>query len=312
MHLYRSYNQYIQDTYHQKGYRISIDGGFSCPNRSQDRTTGGCTFCDASGSRPEFLGNLQSIENQISSGIERVIKKHKARIFFLYFQSYTSTFGTVSKLREIYHSALQQAPFKELIISTRPDCLDDKTVALLVETGKIFNIPVWVELGLQSVHNKTLKRVNRGHDYQQFLEAYSLLKTAGINCAVHLIYGLPGEEESDMQQTLLTVAGLDPEGIKFHNLHIPTEAPLYQEFSQGELPVISNERYIQLLAWSIERLPPHTVIMRISTDTPSSRSGRYPGLVWNKFRYIQSLENLLVARGTGQGSHYQKAPPDYG
>jgi radical SAM protein (TIGR01212 family) len=307
MELFRSYNQYVRERYGKKGWRISVDSGFSCPNRSADRKSGGCTFCDPSGSRPVYLDDEQTLWQQIDTGIALAKRKYKAEMFFLYFQSYTSTYASSDKLEALYESALSRADFRELIISTRPDCLPEETINLLKNLKARHSLEVWVELGLQSIHDKTLERINRGHDYRQFLESFAKLKAAGIKVAIHLILGLPGENDSDIKMTLAALSELRPDGIKYHNLHIPEASPLFCEFSLGELPLIGNRHYLELVAWSIERLPPETIILRLTTDTPSARSGRIPGHFWNKQKFVNELNALLAGRGSFQGAHYNES-----
>lgn len=308
MERFLTYNHYIKRKYGKKGYRISIDAGFSCPNRSSDRLSGGCTFCDEAGSRPARLSATDAVSEQIQKGLNLARKKYNAEVFFLYFQSFTSTFAPLSVLDRIYSSALKEAPFKELIVSTRPDCLPEETLDLLCKIRDQYNIDLWIELGLQSIHDDTLLRINRGHDFQTFKDTWKRLKNRGIKGTIHLILGLPGENESRIKETITTVAALKPDGLKFHNLHIPEKSLMYQEFLAGEIPVMSNSRYIRLVAWAIERLPPETVIIRIATDTPISRSGRYPGLVWNKQQYYGELETLLLKKDSRQGLYYENSP----
>ncbi|MCK5154744.1 MAG: TIGR01212 family radical SAM protein, partial [Spirochaetales bacterium] len=303
--LFYSYSSYLKEKYGTSAYRVAVDAGFSCPNRNSDKT-GGCTYCDELGAMAVYQrgqeadlahsGNSPSIDeienlplkslypapdiesrkNRIKEQVENSIKFLKRRYnpeyLLLYFQAFSNTFAPVSELKEIYDYSLSLANFKELIVSTRPDCLSKANISLL-SSYEQKGVDVWVELGLQSSNNISLNRINRGHSRDDFLRAYKLLKENGIKTTVHLIFGLPGEGHSEIMSSISFLAKLKPEGVKIHNLHIPIGTEMFSEYLMGELTVPSGLRHLEYTIEAIERMPRSTVIHRLTCDTPSHRLG---------------------------------------
>ncbi len=301
---FRNYSRYLREKYGTSVYRVGVDGGFSCPNRGRNRKNPGCTYCDEDGSRAPYIGTEVDIKKQVEGAIAFLKKRYKAKQYILYFQAFSSTFAPVSKLRKIYDYGLSLAPFRELIVSTRPDCITEKKANLLASYQKL-GIDVWVELGLQSASDKTLKLINRGHTVERFIEAYCLLRNYKIKLAIHLIFGLPGENEEDILNTVRFVAKLKPDGIKFHNLHIPYNTKIYEEFRRGEIAVLSDKRHIDYLIKSIELLPPETIIMRLTTDTlPSKLSS--PKHFLNKATLYDAIRKKMISLNTWQGKRYRE------
>ncbi len=302
---YRTYSSYLKEKYGRPAYRVGVDGGFSCPNREGDRRGGGCTYCDPFGSRSAYLGEGDmDLESQIRRSLGAMKKRYRAQVFMLYFQAYTSTYGPVEELRALYDRGLGCYDFSELIVSTRPDCLNSEKADLLASYARP-GFDVWAELGLQSVHGETLSRINRGHDGEDFFRAAALLKKRGIKLTVHLIFGLPGEDRAMMMETVRQVNRIRPEGIKIHNLHIPSRSPLYREYELGELTFPGSERHISYLADALELLHKETVIMRLTTDTPSPRNS-VPGVFLNKSEVSRRTAELLLSRGSYQGKRLDK------
>lgn len=280
-------------------YRVGVDGGFSCPNR-EGRLYGGCSYCDPYGSRSAYVGETDlDIEGQIRRSLAAMKKRYGARKFMLYFQAYTSTYGPVGELKALYDRTLGLYDFSELIVSTRPDCLDREKADLLA-SYRDEGFDVWVELGLQTIHDGTLARINRGHDSGAFFRADRLLRERGVKRAVHLILGLPGEDRAMMRETAHRVNGVRPEGVKLHNLHIPVRSSLYGEYELGELALPGSRRHISYLADVLERLSPQTVIMRLTTDTPSPRNST-PGSFLNKSEVSRLTALILRERNSFQG-----------
>ena len=299
--LFRQYSQYLKEKYGETVYRIGVDGGFSCPNRGENRESPGCSYCDVYGVRAAYIGEtFQTMEDQISKSAAIMRRRYGAEKYILYFQAYSSTWAPAEDLRKIYDHGLSLDNFVELVVSTRPDCLEDP-VADLLASYKSPDFDVWTELGLQSAHDSTLKRINRGHDLKTFEKAYFRLRSRGIKVAVHLIFGLPGEDREQILETVRYLADLEPEGVKFHNLHIPTGAPLYSEFQSGELSFPDSLRHVEYVADALELLPEETVIMRLTTDTPRLRH-EIPGAFLNKSRVYELLRQELSERGSCQGS----------
>ncbi len=301
--LYRKYSQYLKDKYGETVYRVGVDGGFSCPNRGEDRFNPGCTFCDVFGVRSVYLGESAiSLEDQIRASIAPLKKRYDAHKYILYFQAYSSTWGVPAKLKETYDRGLALGNFVELVVSTRPDCVDEEIAALLGSYRRD-DFDVWVELGLQTAHDCTLERINRGHDRACFEKAYYLLRNAGVKIAVHMIFGLPGEDRSEIMESIDYLSSLKPEAVKFHNLHIPSGSPLYQEYRAGELSFPDSRRHVLYVADALERISPETIVMRMTTDTPKLRH-KLPGAFLNKSAVYNLVESELRRRGSRQGIHY--------
>lgn len=296
---YNSYARYLKAKYGGKTYRIGVDAGFSCPNRGPDRRQSGCSYCDVDGSRSPYLGSLTGIGEQVRKGMEFLRRRYRADRFILYFQAYTNTFAKAKDLRTLYSYGLSLGDFKELIISTRPDCLDPEIVDVLASFRSQVE-DVWVEVGLQSAKEETLKRIRRGHGRIEFEQAVSLLKSRNLKVAVHLIFGLPGEGREEILQTIRYVAQFRPEGIKIHNLHIPFQAPLFEEFLLGELSLPCVERHLEYAVKALELLPPETLIMRLTCDTPKDRLA-FPRRFPDKATFLARLSQKLAEQDTWQG-----------
>jgi len=301
--LFRQYSQYLRQKYGETVYRIGVDGGFSCPNRGQDRNSPGCSYCDVFGVRSAYIGEeFHSMEEQIRKSTAVLKNRYKAEKYILYFQAYSSTWASAVHLKRIYDYGLSLGHFVELVVSTRPDCVDKKIADLLGSYVKN-DFDVWVELGLQTAHDKTLDRINRGHSREQFEESFRLLRDAGVKIASHLIFGLPGEDREQILESVEYLASLKPEGVKFHNLHIPTGSPLYLEYEAGELSFPDSHRHVGYVADALERFSQDTVIMRMTTDTPHQRN-KIPGSFLNKSSIYKLVEEELLKRGTKQGSFH--------
>jgi radical SAM protein (TIGR01212 family) len=292
-----TYSSWLESRYGAKTYRVSVDAGFSCPNRSADRRQGGCAFCGASGSRSPYLGadeapgSRAALAAQISGGMAFLRKRYKAEQFLLYFQAYTGTYAPAAELKSLYDYALSLGDFRELIVSTRPDCIDAEKAGLLASYKKP-DRDVWVELGLESAQEKTLKRVRRGHGLAEFGKAFSLLRECGVRIAVHLVFGFPGENTEDIEATLAYLAGLKPEGVKIHNLHIRRDTPLYDEFLAGEMSLPCAERHLRCILRAREILPAETLFMRYTCDTPKSELA-YPRHFPDKAEFLRRLSPQL-------------------
>ncbi len=296
-HPYRSYSEYLKRLYGKHAYRVSVDAGLSCPNRSGGSS--GCSYCDAAGARAPYLGGTAGIREQIEKAVRFLKRRYGAEEFLLYFQAFSSTHASAAELRGIYDETLGLVPFKELIVSTRPDCLDEEKAELLAGY-RSKGIDVWVELGLQSARDETLKRVSRGHTAAEFIAAFTLLKRQGLKVAVHLIFGLPGETAADIARTVCFVSGLDPDGVKIHNLHIPAATPLAREFLKGEITTPGPEKHLEYVIAALEILSPRCLIMRMTCDTPKDRL-LSPRSFWEKQAFASILARRMSERGAFQG-----------
>jgi radical SAM protein (TIGR01212 family) len=294
-----TYSRYLRERHGCTVYRVAVDAGFSCPNRAGGRSGRGCTYCAEDGARAPYLGSRESLKNQVESAMSFLRGRYDARAFILYFQAFSNTNADVDALRRIYDSGLELASFRGLNVATRPDCLDEDKAALLASYRER-GLEVWVELGLQTACESTLRRIERGHSREDFLRAYGLLKEKGLKVAVHLIFGLPGEGFETIMDTIGAVARLDPDGVKIHNLHVPAGTVLAAELQKGELTVPSPRRHLEYVIAAVERLPAHTVIMRLTCDTPAERLIA-PRDFWPKGKFTTRVAAEMRARGARQG-----------
>ncbi|PKN18707.1 MAG: TIGR01212 family radical SAM protein [Deltaproteobacteria bacterium HGW-Deltaproteobacteria-6] len=277
-------------------HKLAIDAGFTCPNRDGHVATGGCIYCDGRGSKLRKLGALPSVAEQIASG--KQYYKPSASKFIGYFQTFTNTYAPVQKLQALYDEALAEEDVIGLSIGTRPDCLGPDVIELLGGYAKKHHI--WVELGLQSVHDKTLQVINRGHDYQQFLDAVNALSGQGLNICVHIIIGLPGESDEDVRMTARTLAALPINGIKIHSLLALGGTRLGELYKQGSIPMITKDKYVSLTADVLEVLPPEMVIQRLTADGYRDIF-LAPAWAGNKLDVLNSINKELERRDSYQG-----------
>lgn len=255
----------LKEEYGEKVYKISLSSGCTCPNRDGQAGTGGCTFCSAGGSG-EFAAAPAPLEQQFEEGKERIRRKTDARRFIAYFQAYSNTYGDVRRLRALYMEAICREEVVVLSLATRPDCLGEEVMEMLTDLAKIK--PVWVELGLQTAHDDTARRINRGYPRTVFEEACRKLKKAGIPIIVHLIFGLPGETRRDMLESVRYLSGREPDGVKLQMLQVLKGTALGEEYLKHPFPLLSMEEYADLVADSLAILPENTVIHRITGDPP--------------------------------------------
>ena len=298
-----SYSEYLREKYGTKVYRIAVDGGFSCPNRTCGRLGGGCIYCSEQGSRAAYLDKAKAIEEQIKRGIAFTRRRYKAELFILYFQAYSNTFDTVENLKKTYNSALALHPFRELIVATRPDCIDEAKAELLASYIKP-GFDVWVELGLQSANDRTLERIHRGHTAEQYKAAFDILRSKGIKVASHLILGLPGESFEDMMDSVDFINALQPEAVKLHDLNITYNTELYNEYLKGEVTAPSRELYIEYLINVIEHLRKEIILMRLTCDTYEADRAA-PRRYMAKGNIYALLKKEMTARHTWQGRLYK-------
>ena len=300
-----TYSRYLRERHGCTVYRVAVDAGFSCPNRAGGRSSRGCTYCAEDGARAPYLGNRESLKNQVESAMAFLRGRYDAEAFILYFQAFSNTNAEVDALRRMYDSGLELASFRGLNVATRPDCIDEAKAALLA-SYRARGLEVWVELGLQSACDATLRRIERGHSHEDFLRAYRLLKEKDLKVAVHLIFGLPGEGFDRIMETMDSVARLDPDGVKIHNLHIPAGTILATELAKGELTAPSPQRHLEYVIAAIERLPARTVIMRLTCDTPPEKLVA-PRDFWPKGTFTDRLTAEMRARGAQQGRLFTPA-----
>ncbi len=261
---YYSLNQYLRDTFGCKVYKIALNGGFSCPNRDGKLDTRGCIFCSSGGSG-EFAGDSQkSITEQIEEGKHLVSEKNRDGKYIAYFQAYTNTYAPVEKLKALFTEAIRHPDIVALSVATRPDCLPEEVLDLLSELNSIK--PVWVELGLQTIHEKTAKYIRRGYPLAVYDQAVRELRSRKLEVITHIILGLPKESRSDMETTVDHVCKNGATGIKLQLLHILKGTDLEKEYLDGKVPVMTEEEYISLIVDLLKRIPPEIVVHRLTGD----------------------------------------------
>lgn len=258
----------LSDSYKEKFgckvYKLSLDGGFTCPNRDGTLDTRGCIFCSAAGGGEFAAGCCDSVSNQLEKAMERVKNKNKDGKYIAYFQSFTNTYAPVDTLRKLYSEAIAPGCIVGLAIGTRPDCLGEDVIALLAEINAIK--PVSVELGLQTVHEETARYIRRGYETNVYFDAVRRLKEAGLEVVTHIILGLPGETQDMMVETTRQAVAAGTDGVKFHLLHVLRGTDLEAEYQAGTFETLSLEEYGALLKKCISVLPEHIVIHRITGD----------------------------------------------
>jgi len=260
-------SNYLKERFGEKVYRLSLSSGCTCPNRDGKLGFGGCTFCSEGGSG-EFAAETAPIGTQIEEAKKRIASKTDAGRYIAYFQSFTNTYGDIRALKALYLETIRRDDIAVLSLGTRPDCLGDEVMDMLSELKNIK--PVWIELGLQTIHERTAERIRRGYRLSVFEDAYRSLKSAGIEVIVHVIFNLPGETREDMLDTVRFLSGMTPEpdGVKLQMLQILDGTDLAREYRINPFPLMSLEEYADLIAESISILPEKTVIHRMTGDGP--------------------------------------------
>ncbi len=282
-------------------YKLQIDAGFTCPNRDGTLSTGGCTYCDGRGSRLRQKGPLPSVAEQIQQSKEYYRNHRRAEKFIAYFQTFTNTYGPYEKLKSLYDEALAQDDVAGLAVGTRPDCIPDEVIDLFEEYANDYH--VWVEYGLQSIHEKTLKSINRGHGPEAFLDAVRRTAGRNINICTHIIVGLPGETRDDILETARVVASLPINGIKIHLLLALKGTVVGDLYEEGRLKMMDKEEYVGTVCDILEILPPEVTIQRLTAD---GYKDIYLAPQWgiNKMDVLNSIEKELEDRDSYQGSNF--------
>ena len=295
---YNAFSEELKRTFGCRVHRISVDAGFTCPNRDGTVGTGGCIFCGAAGSGSFGISRGAPVAMQIEEGKEVMVRKYKAREFIAYFQSYTTTYGPVEQLRALYDEALCVTDVVGLIVGTRPDCLSPEALDLLAEYAR--KTYFWLELGLQSALDRTLQLLNRGHDFAAFEKAVHDCRERGIRVCAHVILGLPGETRDDMLATARILNELGVEGVKIHLLHVMRGTRLAEMYQEGDVRLLDRDGYVGLVCDFLERLAPEISIQRLTGD--GGRDLIAPLWSLAKFEVLNAIDVELERRGTRQGS----------
>lgn len=296
---YRSLNQAMRERFGCKVYKLALDGGMTCPNR--DGTVGdhGCIFCSEVGSGEFAAPACGDISRQIAQAKARVERKNKGGKYIAYFQSFTNTYGPLPYLERIFREAIQPEEIVALSVATRPDCLGPEVIRLLADLNT--QKPVWVELGLQTIHPDSARYIRRGYDLDVYDRAVHQLKEAGLEVITHVILGLPGESHGHMVETVRYVGQSGVGGIKLQLLHVLEGTDLAQDWREGKVPVMDLEEYVQLLEDCLAVLPPDVVIHRLTGDG-HKRDLLAPLWTSDKKRVLNTINQAFARDGVRQGS----------
>ncbi len=299
---YRDFNSYLRELFGCRVQKITLDAGLTCPNRDGAVGYGGCIYCNARGSGTGLSKSL-SIRQQIERGKEILGKRYKARKFLGYFQSFSNTYAPIEKLKSLYEEALSVPDVVGLCIGTRPDCVSAEILDLLAEYRKSHLI--WLEYGLQSAKNETLRIINRGHSVEDFVHAVERTRKRKIPICVHVILGLPGETAEDMINTSKFLADLDIQGVKIHLLYVIKETRLHHMYKEGAYRCLDRETYVKLVGEFIAHLPPHVVIQRITGD-PHREELVAPIWALEKRKNINLIHEYMRKHDLYQGKFWQR------
>ncbi len=306
MGRYRSFNEYLRQKYGKRVQKITIDAAFTCPNRDGRLSFGGCIYCDVFGSGSGASLRGESIQQQIKRGAEVAHRRYKTDYFIVYFQAFTNTYAPVAYLRSVYSEAVDEASkygkVVGLSIGTRPDCVPDEVLDVL--SSYHGQMEVWVELGVQSVHYRTLKLINRGHGVAEIIDGILRAKARGLKVCAHVIFGLPMETQEEMLETVRSISVLGIDAIKIHPLYVVEGSVLHEWVSKGKYEPISMEEFVDTVVKAISILPPSVIIQRLTGEAPS---GMLVAPQWtsNKQLVRKAIEDELVRQDMYQGKNFK-------
>ncbi len=295
---YYDLNTYLRSLFGCRVQKITLDAGFSCPNRDGRISSGGCIYCNVRGSGTGADARGLSITAQLIRGKETLGRRYKARKFLAYFQSFSNTYAPLKRLKTLYDEALNVEDVVGLSIGTRPDCINEPVLELLQAYTQRYLI--WIEYGLQSAHDATLALINRGHDLKCFQNAVRATRKRGVQICVHVILGLPGETRSDMLETAHTLAELEIDGLKIHLLYVVKGTRLESLYRQGRFRCLDQVEYVERVCEFLERIPPQVVIQRLTGD-PHPEELVAPQWALEKTETLNMIRQMLAERDTRQG-----------
>lgn len=303
---YYSLDFYLREQFQEKVYRLALNGSCTCPNRDGTLGTGGCIFCSREGSGDFVSSASASITEQIEAAKAQIVRKRPCRKFIAYFQAFTNTYGPIDKLRRMFFEAVSHPDVVVLSIATRPDCLPEEVLVLLKELNQIK--PVWVELGLQTIHADTSRFIRSGFDLGCFESAVMELRRIEIPTIAHVILGLPGETEAMMLKTVDYLGRIGIDGVKLQLLHVLTDTDLYNYYLKHPFPLLTQEEYCKLVIECLEHLPPGTVIHRITGDGPKKLLA---GPLWscNKRKVLNQIHRMMKEQNSWQGKQWNRHMP---
>ncbi len=301
-HPYNRFSDYQRKRYGERVQKVTVDAGFTCPNRDGTKGLGGCIYCNNESFNPGYNSASKSITLQIEEGIEFLKRRYKnVRKFIVYFQPYSNTYAPLDILKRYYEEALSHPEVVGLTIGTRPDCVDEAKIAYLESLARDYDITI--EYGLESISDQTLKRINRGHDVRCYLEALELTKNRGIKICTHIIFGFPWENEDLWLQTAQWLSDKPFDFLKVHQLHVVKNTALERLYRKKPFDFLSPEAYIDLIIRFLERLNPRIVIQRLFGEAPP-RTLVAPHWGVRNTQLVQMLEHEMIRRNTWQGKYF--------
>jgi len=295
---YNNFNTYLRNIFGCRVQKITIDAGFSCPNRDGTISTRGCIYCNVRGSGTGAYATGLSVTDQLLQGKRVLSKRYKAKKFIAYFQAFSNTYAPFDKLKSLYEEALEVDDVVGLSIGTRPDCVDESVLELLQGYGKKYL--VWIEYGLQSVHDATLAFINRGHDFKCFKKTVAATKNRGIKICAHVILGLPNEKKTDMLKTARAVASMEIDGLKIHLLYVVKGTKLDKLYATGKYRCLEQHEYVDLVCDFLERIPKNMIIQRLTGD-PHPEELVAPMWSKKKMEILNLIKETLEKRDSWQG-----------
>jgi radical SAM protein (TIGR01212 family) len=301
---YRDLNSTLREHFGCRVQKITLDAGMTCPNRDGTLGVGGCIYCNVRGSGTG-LSQHYSISEQLERGKARLARRYRAKKFIAYFQSFSNTYGSLQDLQALYHEALTVEDVVGLAIGTRPDCLPDSVLDALSELNQ--RTYLWIECGLQSIHDRTLGLINRRHDAAAFVDAVERSRKRNLNICVHVILGLPEEDKTDMLDTARALGTLDIQGVKIHLLYVIKGTPLAELYLRGGYRCLSREEYLDIVCEFLALLPPQVVIHRLTGD-PHPAELLAPQWALEKQKNLQAIHDTLERRDIWQGKTYSLRP----
>ncbi len=299
---YSDYNTYLRSLFGQRVQKITVDTGLGCPNRDGTIARGGCIYCNARGSGSGLFSRGLSISQQIENGRKAMVRRYKASLFLVYFQSYTNTYTSCANMKGMYDQALGVPGMMGMAIGTRPDCVDPEKLDLIASYAKDYL--VWVEYGLQSVHNSTLERINRGHDFACFERAVAMTRERGIKVCAHVILGLPGEDRAMMLETARALGRLKIDGVKIHLLYVVKGTVLDSMWRRGEYQCLAQQAYVETVCDFIELLPESVIIQRVTGD-PHPEELAAPAWAMERNETFKMIQDTFEARDSHQGKRFE-------
>lgn len=302
--LYRDFNLYLRELFGCRVQKISLDAGFNCPNRDGTLSVGGCIYCNARGSGTGAAGRGLSIREQIEQGKAFLSKKYKAKKFLAYFQAYTNTYAPLNQLKVLYLEALDSPDIVGLSIGTRPDCVNDEMLDFLKELST--DHLIWLEYGLQSAHDETLRKLNRGHGVGSFIDAVERTRKRNIPVCVHVILGLPGEGPKEMLETAEFLASINIQAVKIHLLYVVKGTVLHDWYLRGDYSCLTRAEYASLVGEFLARLPPECIIQRLTGD-PHRDELVAPLWALDKQTNLHAIHDFMISRGLYQGCRFRNS-----